>query len=283
MAGWSRIRSRIRALGAPWRIGIFLVGLLLSWLPVALPLWILLPPLRDLLWIPLYIALVVGLGIWGRQIRGGQHPYGDYGLTRFGSLWPEIWLGCFWGLASLLGFFWIEGWLGWLVWQPISGSQLGVTVITGLGLGLGVSWAEELVFRGWLLVELQDDYGPRWGAWGSSLIFAVAHFLKPWQEILRTWPQFPGLVLMGWVLTYARWCSPGQLGTAIGLHGGWIWGITLINTLNWVKYTGQVPDWVTGIDGNPLAGAVGLAFLLGNSLSLWLYIRSQTSVRQGDS
>jgi hypothetical protein len=28
-----------------------------------------------------------------------------------------------------------------------------------------------------------------------------------------------------------------------------------------IKYTGRVPPWLTGIDGNPIAGGMGLLFL----------------------
>ncbi|MEG3941836.1 hypothetical protein QT995_27315, partial [Microcoleus sp. S36b_A3] len=35
----------------------------------------------------------------------------------------------------------------------------------------------------------------------------------------------------------------------------------IINIGELVRYSGSVPDWVTGINGNPLAGAAGLLFL----------------------
>lgn len=269
--GWSRIRS----FPCPLRVLAFLALLASAWLPLAAALWVGLPGLRELLWIPLYLGLLVLLWIWGRWVRQCPFPYVGYGVVRSSAFYWDLVNGTVAGLLGLVCFFQIEASLGWLHWQPISLSLLMVTLITGLGLGLGVAWVEELFFRGWLLNELQDDYGPSRANGVSSLIFAVAHFIKPWEDILRTWPQFPGLVVMGAVLLLARRSSMGQLGLALGLHAGWIWGITLINTVKWVEYTGLVPAWVTGVDNNPLAGAVGLLFLGTNAVGIWLYTRQQ--------
>ncbi|MHC5718411.1 MAG: LPXTG cell wall anchor domain-containing protein, partial [Nostoc sp.] len=35
-----------------------------------------------------------------------------------------------------------------------------------------------------------------------------------------------------------------------------------------VKYSGQVPDWVTGVNNNPLQGVIGV--LLMSVLALWI-------------
>jgi hypothetical protein len=48
---------------------------------------------------------------------------------------------------------------------------------------------------------------------------------------------------------------------AIGLHGGLIWCYYIVNTTHWLKPTGVVPEWVTGISGNPIAGVMGIIFL----------------------
>ena len=128
-------------------------------------------------------------------------------------------------------------------------------------VALGVGFAEELLFRGWLVDELQQDYRPKVALWSSSAIYALLHFVKPWAEILRTLPSFPGLFLLGLILGWARQIYHGRLGFAIGLHAGLVWGYYVINVGNLVHYLDQVPAWVTGIDRNPLAGGMGLLFL----------------------
>jgi uncharacterized protein len=55
--------------------------------------------------------------------------------------------------------------------------------------------------------------------------------------------------------------SKDRLGLSIGFHTGIVWGYYIINVGELVRYSGSVPDWVTGINGNPLAGAIGLLFL----------------------
>jgi hypothetical protein len=52
-----------------------------------------------------------------------------------------------------------------------------------------------------------------------------------------------------------------RLGICIGIHGGLVWGYYILNVGNLLQYTKTVPDWITGIDGNPIAGILGLIFL----------------------
>ncbi|HEY9753505.1 MAG TPA: CPBP family intramembrane glutamate endopeptidase, partial [Coleofasciculaceae cyanobacterium] len=47
----------------------------------------------------------------------------------------------------------------------------------------------------------------------------------------------------------------------IGLHGGLIWSYYLVKVGQLFQYTNRVPEWVTGIDGNPLSGIMGLCFM----------------------
>jgi len=126
---------------------------------------------------------------------------------------------------------------------------------------MALGTAEELLFRGWLWDELRRDYSFRISLGVNTLIFATLHFLKPLEAMVKSLPQFPGLVLLGLILIWAKQRSQGKLGLSIGLHAGLVWGYYLINVGNLVTYTGVVPDWVTGVGKNPLAGLVGLGFL----------------------
>jgi hypothetical protein len=65
------------------------------------------------------------------------------------------------------------------------------------------------------------------------------------------------------------------LGFPIGLHGGLVWGYYIINVGELVKYSGQVPDWVTGVNNNPLQGVMGV--LLMSVLALWIRGRTERS------
>jgi hypothetical protein len=45
------------------------------------------------------------------------------------------------------------------------------------------------------------------------------------------------------------------------LHGGLVFAYYQVDVNDLVVATAQVPEWVTGIGGNPLAGLLGLGFL----------------------
>jgi len=249
-----------RSLPLPLRLGWFL-GLLLL---VTLPFGILVRVVTGsfaLAWVPLYGVLLWGMGRWAAETRQQRDPWGYYGLTGSRLFWQELGLAFGLGLGGLFLLFGLEGILGWLSWQSVASLDIWVGLLNGLLVGPAVALVEELLFRGWLLQEWQIEWGMTSAGWGTAVLFAVAHFLKPLEVIIQTWPQFLGLLLMGWLLAYGRQVGQGRLGLALGLHASWIAGITWVNHADWIRYTDRVPPWITGIDGNPLAGVMGILFL----------------------
>jgi len=250
--------------------------LVVLWLPVAAPIALF---VRDanaltLLTMPLlFVEFLVLIRLWGKWVHQDDRVFKNYGLIGSRQNGKECLVGLGIGFFSLILLFVVQGWLGWLTWKPPTQALL-MLVLVGIVVGLGTGFAEELVFRGWMLDELQRDFTPRTALWSSSLIFAALHFIKPMPEVIRTSPQFFGLVLLGLALVWAKQSTrtlvwsvsslchhQGRLGLPIGLHGGLVCGYYVVNVGNLVAYSGRVPVWITGLNNNPLAGVMGLVFL----------------------
>ncbi len=264
---------RLASYPAPIRLGVFLLTLVLLWLPVAAPIYWLGRD-QNLVTI-LTMGLLFGeflllLRFWGQKVYRQPHLLKSYGLVKTRQNGLELLAGLGTGLFFILSLFGLEGILGWLVWQQLEDSFPRV-ILEGLGSALLIGLAEELVFRGWLLDELQRDYRPRVVVWADAVIFALLHFLKPLQAMLRSLPTFPALVLFGLTMVWAKQGSQGRLGLPIGLHMGLFWGYYIINVGQLVEYSGKVPNWITGVDGNPLLGVMGLLFL--GVLAFWMQRR----------
>ncbi|MEM9156344.1 MAG: type II CAAX endopeptidase family protein [Cyanobacteria bacterium P01_F01_bin.33] len=199
----------------------------------------------------LYVALGTVIRWWGRCVRQQSRAFAYWGLTGTNGFYRDLGLGSAIALGTLFCLFGLEAWAGWLSWQSVAFSELVVTCAYAISLGLGVAAIEELLFRGWLLRELYEDYPFSWAAAGSSVVYALVH----------AWgPQILGLFMLGMVLVRARWLR-GELGLAIGLHAGWVAGIATVNLLNWIDYGPTAPAWAIGLDGNPLAGVLGVVLL----------------------
>lgn len=242
--------------------------LLLLWLPIAIPIYLVgLDPntVSILTMLLLYGEFILLLRWWGKRVYHQRQILQHYGLVRTRDNWLDLLRGLVIGVVLVFSLFLVEGWLGWLVWLP-SPVFLPRIVLEGLIVAIAVGFAEELLFRGWLLDELQRDYRFQRALWVNATLFALLHFIKPLPDILRTLPQFPALVVLGLILVWAR-MRKNRLGLPIGLHAGLIWGYYIINVGQLIKYSGQVPDWITGVDRNPLAGVMGLLFL--GVLTLW--------------
>lgn len=260
---------RIAYFPALLRLGIFVLSLLILWLPVATPIywiWGASNTVSIVTMLLLYGEFIGLLQVWGQKVHQQLHPLKSYGFPKTPGDWLDLLIGLGLGLLGLLGMFGLEGGFGWLVWRPTA--ILLRVIPEGLAIALGIGFAEELLFRGWLLDELERDYRPQAALWICAFFFACLHFIKPIAVILQSWPQFFGLLLLGFTLVWAKRLRRGRLGLAIGLHAGLVWGTYMINVANLVSYSGQVPSWITGVDQNPLAGLMGLVFLGSLGLSL---------------
>ena len=207
----------------------------------------------------LIAPLVLGLLDW---VAGSS--FSDYGFA-----WNLRSLGVGFGLGvlSLSVLFGLQTVLGWVTWQPIDGRRLVSVLLPTLLLSLWIGGTEELVFRGFVLTQLEQDYPLEVAAAISSLIFALLHLIWERQETI---PQLPGLWLMGIVLVLARWVDGGSLGLAWGLHTGWVWAIASLDSVQMINYTDITSKWVTGKNGKPLAGAAGILCLMATGGILWM-------------
>ena len=263
------------------RLFTFVISLLLLWSPIAIPLYTL---AGDRNWVSivtlivLYLEFLFLVRYWGKQIYQEPKLLQRYGLEWSRRNINELIKGLILGGVSVFFLFGMQAIFGWLSWNHLQILQSIQTnpkyILEGFGVALGIGFAEELLFRGWLIDELKRDYSWQKTVWISSIIFAILHFIKPPEEIYRTILQFPGLVLLGLILAWGKFFTPtsitpnGRLGLPIGFHAGLVWAYYLINVGQWMKVSGTVPIWVTGVNNNPLAGVMGLLFL--TAIVLWI-------------
>lgn len=265
-AFWSSLSAGLKVL-------VFFLIWIGAWLPIALPTAFLLKwrpgqPLAFSQKLSLLASLygVAPLVLWGIAALEGC-TFADYGLPWQLSVLRSLTLGLGIGAIGLVAVLILQGYCGWLKGQfP---AKTATTIGSTLLLSLWVSGTEELIFRGFLLTQLQQDYGSWTAGILTSLIFASLHLVWEGRETI---PQLPGLALMGGVLVLARWADAGNLGLAWGLHAGWVWVIASSDTLQAIQYKGRVAEWVTGIGGKPLAGAIGVLFMLLMAALLGLYL-----------
>ncbi|HEY9812316.1 MAG TPA: type II CAAX endopeptidase family protein [Candidatus Sericytochromatia bacterium] len=269
--------SSLTAYPAIVKILAFFISWALLWLPILIPVALVLRSRSAKLFtadqkLPLLASLylIAPLIVWGASWVEGV-SFSDYGLQIQDLSFLLISVGLGLGLAviSLVFVFGVQWKLGWVNWHWENRKQLIQISLPILLLGLWISTTEELIFRGFLQNELNQDY-PVWVASAiASLIFAVTHLLWERQETL---PQLPGLWLMGMILTLARWADGGSLWLACGLHAGWIWGLTCLDTAKMISYTGKGSQWLTGLSEKPLAGASGLICLIATGLVLLAFM-----------
>ncbi len=252
----------------------FFVSWLGCWLPIAavslkLLNWQPIKPLQPEQKLPLMVSLylLAPLVLWG-IISLTNSSFANYGLVGNFAFLRSLLLGFGLGMVSIAILFTCQVSLGWCYFKKLDIQQLASISLPILLIALLVGGIEELVFRGFLLTELERDY-PVWTAGIiSSLIFAVLHLV--WEQ-KETLPQIPGLWLLGMMLVLARMSDRGNLGIAWGLHWALVWAIATIDTAQLVIYTGKASEWWTGKNQKPLAGVAGIICVLGTSLILWLF------------
>jgi uncharacterized protein len=284
-----KLRS-ISSLPAPVRILLFLLVLVICWAPFAGVIYGYFHTARDMtdpgVLNLLNILVNGGLGgmfiimlpWWNQAVYGRHQPFSFFGLVGNQRNFLGFLQGWGMGFSSLLLLYFIQGLLGLLEWQPVT-IPLGQLLGGGLLSSVGVGFIEELVFRGWILTELEADYSLSVSLWSTALFFAATHFIKPVSTMLAMFPQFPGLTVLGLLLVWAKRSQQNLLGVSIGLHAGIIGVVYLMDVGKMVKYTNRLPDWITGA-GTPAAGLMGIIGLL--SLASFFALQNRSLRLRGD-
>ena len=179
--------------------------------------------------VPALLALVVSLPWRVKQLWGQTQPWISLGVVAPSS--KALFKALLRGLikALLLLIFLLIGLLltGQIQWQPALSPGL---LLNGLVLGLGVGFAEELLFRGWLMGELEFRFAGKSGLAlvVQALIFSLAHtrFNLPLASLLGL---LGGLTLLGLALGLQLRADGGLIWGAVGLHGGLVGGWFVLN------------------------------------------------------
>jgi membrane protease YdiL (CAAX protease family) len=254
------------------RILIFLLILILVWLPFAIPIYLSIPDDPNLVTILtmglLYIGFLILLKFWNQWVIKTSQWLNYYGLEWRKKTGIYYLQGLSVGLIFTFALFLTEAVLGWVKLHASPVFLLKIILEGGLS-AVGIGFAEEVFFRGWILQELEKDYSLKLSLWINAIFFATLHFIKPLSEIQRTFPQFPALVLLGLILVWSKRQKRDNLGISIGIHSGLVWGYYIFNVGKLVTYNDSIHPWLIGIDRNPLAGMMGLFFL--TLLAFWIH------------
>lgn len=180
-------------------------------------------------------------------------------------------------MLAILGVEWAGGWLS-------VGLLDGAALVRGLAamgaaavLFVLVAVSEELMFRGYLLVNLREGMGPAPALLLTSALFGLFHVLNPNLNLLAP----VNISLAGLIMGYA-WLLTGNLWLPMAYHFSWNFfqGAVLALPVSGVRYGGllTVTDrgmapLITGAAFGPEGGLVGTLALLSAFPVLWWWGR----------
>ena len=161
----------------------------------------------------------------------------------------------------------------YIVWQ--GGSSIEI-ILNGILLTLGIGFAEELIFRGWLLEDLKLQFGIKVALISQSIVFSLVHIgLK--MPLWNTLGTLVGLFALGILCSMIRLKDEGSLFGAIGLHGGLV-GIWFVLNNGLINISKEAPGWLIGYgtpNTNPLGGLYGISLLLISCIFYFLKFKNQ--------
>ena len=148
--------------------------------------------------------------------------------------------------------------------------------LNSLLLIIGIGFVEELIFRGWLLEELKNQYGLKKAFIFQAIVFSIVHigFDMPfWQMVSILF----GLFLLGILLSLIRIKDDNSLWGCAGLHGGLV-GMWFLMNNGLIEISKDAPIWLVGpgaINTNPLGGSYGISLLLISCIFYFLKFKNQ--------
>ncbi len=126
-----------------------------------------------------------------------------------------------------------------------------------------VGFAEEVIFRGWLLTEMKYMFGKRLGLFVQAAIFSFIH-LRFDYDFWSSLGLLTGLFLLGILLGLIINNECGSIWGCVGLHGGLVGGWFFVSN-GIVEFSSKTPGWLFGPGGstlNPIGGLLSILTLL---------------------
>ena len=160
-------------------------------------------------------------------------------------------------IIILFIFFLLSGWIDRVDYIKF------IQLLNAILLIVGIVFAEEMIFRGWLMEEMVLLVGMRRGMIFQSAIFSLAHYRSD-LSLSALIPFLTGLFLFGIVLTFRRIIDKGSLLGCIGLHGGLV-GIWYLFDSGMVSFSIDTPYFLLGPSRNmvnPIGSVIGIIILL---------------------
>ncbi|MBO8243231.1 CPBP family intramembrane metalloprotease [Prochlorococcus marinus XMU1411] len=137
-------------------------------------------------------------------------------------------------------------------------------LLNSILLGFGVGFAEEIIFRGWLLEELKFEYGTKISIALQAIVFSFVHNLS--NEILGDIIGLRlGFILFGIFLSLVKIRDKGSLWNCIGIHGGLV-GIWFLMNHGLIEFKENTPSFLAGPFSqnipNPIGSFIAILILL---------------------
>ena len=238
--------------GPRWLGTLLFVPLLLAltWLLTRPLLWLGMDPevVKLLVSLGAFVLFLVCLPLRLRRVWGIARPWRCLGLNApFKKSIRALVHGLLEAALVLLGLS--------LVLLVLGQARMGDGLTLGQAVNavalMGVGFAEELVFRGWLWGELQLRLNGIPAAAAQAVVFSVLHtrFDQGWAIPLGL---LPGMFMLGLVLAGQRSKDDNLLAGAVGLHGGLVAGWFALQS-GLLSLEPSIPVWLMGPNYNPVA------------------------------
>ena len=237
--------------GPRWLGTLLFVPLLLlpAWLLTRPLLWLGMDPatVRLLVSLVAFVLFLIGLPLRLQLVWGSTDPWRHLGIKApFNKSIRALLEGILEATLLLLGLS--------LVLLVLGQARVGDGITFGQAVNavalVGVGFAEELVFRGWLWGELQLRLNWIPAAVAQAVVFSVLHtrFDQGWAIPLGL---LPGMFVLGLVLAGQRSKDGNLLAGAVGLHGGLVAGWFALQS-GLLNLEPSIPIWLMGPNYSPL-------------------------------
>jgi membrane protease YdiL (CAAX protease family) len=229
------------------------------------------------------MCLCTTLSVWIARRFIDRRSFASLGVVWDGDTGRDLSLGVLVAAliqSALFGVEWAAGWLhvtgfGWSA-RPIAQVLPRVAAI-GLVFAM-VAWYEELLARGYWLLNMSEGLNRPLAVLLSSSAFALGHISNP----NVTWVAIVALLGPGLLFAWAV-IRTGRLWLAIGLHFGWnlfeglVFGFPVsgLATVTLIQTTVDGPTLWTGGEFGPEAGLVVLPALAAGAFAIGLATRGR--------